>query len=89
MQPTTILLAASLSLAGCASVTHMSDNQCRAADWYQVGERDGLSGGPARIDTYAYQCDKLSVQVTRDRYMEGWYEGNALYVHRTAGMEAS
>ena len=54
-----------------------------------AGERGGLSGGPSRIDTYAYQCDKHSVQVARDRYMDGWYEGNALYVHRTAGMEAS
>ena len=67
----------------------MSENRCRATDWYQAGERDGLSGGPARIDTYAYQCDKHRVQVARDRYMDGWYEGNALYVRRTAGMEAS
>ena len=92
MRTTAILLAASLSLAGCAglaNVGQMSENQCRSTDWYQAGERDGLSGGPARVDTYSYQCDKHSVQVARDRYMEGWYEGNALYVHRTAGMEAS
>jgi hypothetical protein len=89
MKSTAILLAACASLAGCASVTQLSDNQCRAANWYEVGERDGLSGGPARIDTYAYQCDKHSVQVARDRYMEGWYEGNGLYVRRTGGMEAS
>jgi Protein of unknown function (DUF2799) len=87
MRYLTFLLAA--SLAGCAGFTQMSENQCRGANWYEVGERDGLSGGPARVDTYAYQCDKHSVQVARERYMEGWYEGNGLYVHRTAGMEAS
>lgn len=87
MRTVAILLAA--SLGGCAGVTQMSENQCRATDWYQAGERDGLSGGPARIETYAYQCDKHSVQVARERYMDGWYEGNGLYVHRTAGMEAS
>ena len=87
MRATPLLLA--VSLAGCAGVTQLSENQCRGADWYQVGERDGLSGAPARIETYAYQCDKHSVQVARDRYMDGWYEGYALYVHRTAGMEAS
>jgi hypothetical protein len=89
MRYITILLAASASLAGCAGVTQLSDNQCRAANWYEMGERDGLSGGPARIETYAYQCDKHSVQVARDRYMEGWYEGNGLYVQRTTGMESS
>lgn len=87
MRTPTILLAA--SLAGCAGVTHLSENQCRATDWYQAGERDGLSGGPARIDTYAYQCDRHSVRVARERYMDGWYEGNATYVRRTAGTEAS
>ena len=80
MRSTAILLAACLWLAGCTGLSHVG---------HQAGERDGLGGGPARIDTYSYQCDKHSVQVARDRYMGGWYEGNALYAHRTVGMEPS
>jgi len=83
----TIFLAA--SLAGCAGATQMTENQCRDADWYDVGERDGLFGGPACIDSYAHQCDRHNVQTARERYMEGWYEGNATYRHRTAGNESS
>jgi hypothetical protein len=92
MRTPATLLAAFLWLAGCAGLSHvsqMSENQCRSIDWYQAGERDGPSRSPARIDTDSYQCDKHSVQVARDRYMGGWYEGNALYAHRTVGMEPS
>ena len=80
MRSTAILLAACLWLAGCTGLSHVG---------HQAGERDGLGGGPARIDTYSYQCDTHSVQIARDRYLDGWYEGNALDVPRTAGMEAS
>jgi hypothetical protein len=78
-----------LALAGCAGFAQMTENQCRDANWYEVGERDGLLGGPARIDTYAYQCDRHNVQTARDRYLEGWWMGNAEYRHRTAGNESS
>jgi len=80
-----LLLAA--SLAGCAGMT---PNECRVANWRGLGERDGLLGGPARIDVYAHQCGAESVQqAARDEYMQGWWDGNAEYRHRTAGSETS
>ena len=78
------LLAAILT--GCAG---MSPNECRVANWYDVGQRDGLLGTPARIDTYAHQCGQHDVQSAREQYLEGWWLGNAEYRQRTAGMESS
>ena len=44
---------------------------CGGANWYDLGERDGLFGVQPRIETYAY----------------GWWLGNATYRDRTAGSE--
>jgi hypothetical protein len=54
------LAFASLTLAGCAA---MDSNQCRSADWYQVGYRDGLFG--------------IQRMAAPDRvvYARGWQEG--------------
>ena len=48
------LLFCVLLIGGCAAMTQSA---CGSANWYEVGERDGLIGVPPRIDTYAYQCD--------------------------------
>ena len=73
-------------LAGCAG---LSLNECRVANWHDLGERDGLLGMPARIDTYAYQCERHNLQAARQPYLEGWWLGNAEYRRRTAGTESS
>jgi hypothetical protein len=84
MRHTISLLA--VILAGCAG---MSQNECRVANWHDLGERDGLAGNPARIDTYAYRCEKHNLQADRQQYLDGWWTGNAEYRHRTAGSESS
>jgi hypothetical protein len=81
-----LLFFSALTLAGCAGMT---PNECRVANWYDLGERDGLAGNPARIETYAYQCERHNANVAREQYMDGWYFGNAEYRHRTAGTESS
>ena len=77
-----VIALVAMTLAGCAG---MSPNECRVANWYELGERDGLLGGPARIDQYAYQCQQHNVQAAQERYLEGWWMGNAEYRRRTAG----
>jgi len=72
-------------VGGCAG---MSQSACGGSNWYDLGERDGLIGVPPRIDTYAYQCSRQSVQVSAADYMNGWWMGNATYRDRTAGSEA-
>jgi hypothetical protein len=76
-----LVLALVLVLGGCASMTEVD---CRSTDWYALGERDGLYGLQARIDTYAYQCERQNVAVASNLYMDGWWMGNATYRDRMA-----
>ena len=65
--------------AGCAAP--MSAEQCRSADWYGLGYRDGdLYGLQAQIDQYAEQCRTVSVD--RRAYMAGWSDGYAEFKAR-------
>jgi hypothetical protein len=58
--------------SGCAP---MSENQCRTANWYQLGEHEGLFGQQPRIDVYSYQCARYQVQPSAQDYMDGWHDG--------------
>jgi hypothetical protein len=80
------LLACVALLGGCSA---MSQGACTGANWYELGERDGLYGIPPRIDTYAYQCARQNVNVATADYMNGWWMGNATYRDRTAGSESN
>jgi hypothetical protein len=74
-----------LLLGACA----MDQSACSSANWYELGERDGLNGIPPRVDTYAYQCSRQKVQVSEADYLNGWWIGNATYRDRTAGSESN
>ena len=77
-------LALSLVLAGCAG---MSESQCRTSNWAQLGERDGLLGGPPRIDVYSYQCGRYNVAAAEKNYLDGWWLGHAEFVRRADSHE--
>ena len=64
------LLAGAAVIGGCAA---MSDTQCRSADWYEVGYRDGIFGLQPQDGVYAHQCAGASVDLAR--YAQGWREG--------------
>lgn len=65
----------------------MSAEQCRSADWYRLGYRDGdVYGLQAQIDQYAAQC--ASIAVDRDNYMAGWRDGYAEYRSRVEKTES-
>ena len=70
------LLAIVLLLVGCAG---MSESQCRNTNWAELGERDGLFGGPPRIEVYAYQCGRHNVAAAEQAYLDGWFIGNREY----------
>lgn len=72
------------ALAGCAGMT---ENECRSADWAQLGERDGITGNRPRIDQYAYQCSQYRVAAVEKDYMDGWWVGNAEFVRRVDSSE--
>jgi hypothetical protein len=76
-----LLVAAGALSAGCTTI---SDAQCRSADWYKVGERDGLIHGlRPQVDIYAHQCGRHGVQVAENEYMAGWTDGYREFTKRS------
>jgi len=73
-----------LALCGCAS---MGENECRSADWYQLGYRDADPYGlRPQIAIYEHQC-KAWVQASEADYMRGWTDGYREFLHRMTGSE--
>jgi hypothetical protein len=66
-----------LSLAGCAT---LSEGECRSADWYDIGVRDGANGrGEEYVAEHAEACGKLSITPDRERWLEGRERGLERY----------
>lgn len=67
------VLASAAILAGCASMT---PDQCRMADWRQIGYADGAQGlSGARIDDHAKACAEVGVRPNLDEYLRGRSQG--------------
>ena len=45
-------------LSGCAA---MSVEQCKTANWLNVGEKDGAAGRESRLDQYYSSCQKANI----------------------------
>lgn len=66
------LAVVSLTSIGC---TTMDAAECRNANWYDVGFRDGIYGMQRMDFVYADQCGKQGVQPDVAAYTKGWQEG--------------
>ena len=67
-------------LTGCAG---LREADCRSANWYDLGKRDGdVYGSAPMIDQYAYQCAAYGVKPDVAQYMAGWTEGDMEYRSR-------
>ena len=67
-------LPALLFVSACASP--MGEQQCRSADWYALGYRDGdVYGIRPQIDQYARQCRSLEA-AAQSAYLAGWTDGS-------------
>ncbi|HXU42393.1 MAG TPA: DUF2799 domain-containing protein [Burkholderiales bacterium] len=62
----------SLATAACAS---MDATECRGANWYEIGFRDGLFGMQRMDFVYTEQCGKHGVKLDAAAYAKGWQEG--------------
>lgn len=69
-----LLLIGSLLLgSGCAT---LSEDECRSADWYDIGLSDGHEGQPfTRIDQHREACAKHQISPDAARYRDGHSEG--------------
>ncbi|MEI8159365.1 MAG: DUF2799 domain-containing protein [Burkholderiales bacterium] len=63
------VLAAGFLLASCAT---MSPEECKVADWREVGQRDGLNGKPlSHLHDRAEDCGKVGVAINTQAYTVG------------------
>lgn len=73
------------SLAGCAS---LSEQQCRAQDWYQVGYEDGNAGANAgRIESHSSACAAYGIATDTAQYEIGRGDGLQRYCTLARGIE--
>lgn len=78
-------LASLLVLGGCAS---MSPQECRTADWYDVGQRDGQNGySRGNIENHVKACGEVHINPDRALYQKGWARGIVSYCTPHNGME--
>jgi hypothetical protein len=72
-------------LSSCAS---LSPEQCRNADWRQIGFTDGANGEPAsRLQSHASACAKADIKPDLDAYLSGRLEGLLSYCQPENGFE--
>jgi hypothetical protein len=56
-------------LSACAT---MSPEECKVADWREVGQRDGLRGEPlSQLGAHAESCSKAGVAINAQAYRQG------------------
>lgn len=72
-------------LSSCAS---LSPEQCKNADWRQIGYTDGANGEPAgRLQEHASACSKANVKPDLEAYLSGRMEGLLSYCQPENGFE--
>jgi len=70
-------VAAVLGLSGCAT---LSENECRTANWYELGERDGYSGyRRARLEDHREACAEYRIEADAEAYERGRSAGLLRY----------
>jgi hypothetical protein len=78
-----LLLLPALMIAGCAT---LSPDQCRHADWRQIGFADGAGGASAtRINDHAKACAEVGVRPDLDAYLRGREQGLVNYCRAENG----
>jgi hypothetical protein len=78
-----VWIAAAALAAGCVTMT---EPECRSANWYDYGWREGLAGLRPMYEVYSYKCEAFKVKANESEYMKGWNEGKWEYdsrVHRS------
>lgn len=79
------LAVAALSLQGCAS---LSEDECRATDWWTMGQKDGTLGLPSTaIAEHRDACAEHGVAPDRSAYEEGRQSGLMVYCTRFSGYQ--
>ncbi|WJJ94752.1 DUF2799 domain-containing protein [Neopusillimonas aromaticivorans] len=86
--PRKLLLATgvALALSGCASMT---PEECRTANWYEQGQRDGSRGQPrSYIEEHREACMKVGVTPDAGLWEKGAPKAYANTARRTTGLKS-
>ena len=68
-----LVLASSVLLSGCAT---MSADECKVANWSDVGLRDGIEGAAlSKMGARVKDCAQAKVAVDTPRYLQGRDQG--------------
>ena len=68
-----ILWAGLITLAGCAT---LNEQECRTANWHDLGVKDGSNGQPAsRIETHRKACADYGIRPHERQYLDGRNKG--------------
>lgn len=67
-----LIAASALAVSACAT---LDANDCRSADWYDLGFRDAIFGLQPQDVVYAQGCEPHGAKVDVARYALGWREG--------------
>lgn len=77
------LLLCAAVVSGCAS---LSEDECRTADWREIGYADGSQGArTSRLAEHRKACAKFGVRVGLDDYNIGHAEGVRRFCHGSSG----
>lgn len=76
MNKISLLLGFTILLSGCAA---MSVEQCKTANWFNVGEKDGAAGRESRLDKYYSSCQKANIVPNQKLYEQGYQKGLGYY----------
>lgn len=74
---TTALILGATSLASCATI---SEDECLAGSWEEIGFRDGERGkSRSKLADYAKTCVKYEIAPDRQSYFKGFEQGLLRY----------
>lgn len=76
MNKISLLVGFTILLSGCAA---MSVEQCKTANWFNVGEKDGAGGRESRLDKYYSSCQKTNIVPNQKLYEQGYQKGLGYY----------
>lgn len=63
-------------LSGCAA---MDIEECKTANWFNTGEKDGMNGNRSNLDEYYSACQKANITPNQDLYNQGYKKGISYY----------
>ena len=79
------LIILSVFLSSCAT---MSKDECKVANWKDVGFNDGSNGQEVLLSSHSKSCAKVGVAPKTAQYMKGYHEGEKQYCTRDNGLLA-